>query len=231
MSIWYHLDVTVIAKDKSPVAKFFGLDDDWKDVRTDTFKFSFGGKNAPSLALRKVVQQNPDLIFLVKQEVECDTVEWFVTRWDTISDQQQFFWIQSFGEVTKKISKKLLEEYNQDSPTLVSKHLEGQKGFENFRWEMFFNDFDKAADRLKHAEDYKEMVNPWKHFNIKNYLIEYECDYGHPDDGPFWHKEWQGPHPLGKIESIKADIAERLKDGRMKEGGIRNISVREVEPR
>jgi hypothetical protein len=230
MSIWYQCKVHAISKGRAAVAKFFGLNDSHEDVRTDMFEFSFGGKNAPSLTLRKIVQQNPDLIFLVEQHIECDTVEWFLTRFSTEKNEQQFFWIQDFGSVTNKISKKLLEEYDAYSHELTMKHLEGLKGFEDFRWTMFLNDFDKIADRLNRAEEYKEMVNPWVHFNIKNYMIEYECNYGHGDE-PHFLKEWQGPHPMAKIESIKEDIAKRIKEGRLAEGDIKNINVREVEPK
>lgn len=227
MSIWYQLEVTALAKSKSPVAKFFGLDDDYKDVRTDRFQFSFGGKNAPSLTLKKIVEKNPDLIFLVKQEVEVDTVEWFVTRWDSVKNEQQFFWIQDFGSVTNKVSKKVLEQYHKEFGETTIKHLNGQKGFEDFRWEYFFGNFDQTAEMLNHAEEYREMVNPWAYFNIKTYVVEYECNYGDKDD-PSWHKEWQGPHPAGKIESIKEKIASYVKEGRAE---IRNINVKEVEPK
>lgn len=230
MSIWYQVKVHAIARDKSAVAKFFGLDDDYKDVRTDMFEFSFGGKNAPSLTLRKIVERNPGLIFLAEQHVECDTVEWFLTRWDVDTNQQQFFWIQDFGEVTNKISKKVLEEYEKKNPELTVKHLAGKKGFEDFRWTMFFNDFDKMVEMLNHAEEYKEMVNPWSHFGVKNYLLEYECNYG-TEGEESWHKEWQGPHPIDTINRIKDDMENRVKEGRMAEGTIKNITVREVKPK
>lgn len=226
MSIWYQLKVHAIAKGRAAVAKFFGLDDDWKDVRTDMFEFSFGGKNAPSLTLKKIVQQNPDLIFLVEQHVECDTVEWFVTKWDSTKNEQQFFWIQDFGNVVNKVSKKLLEEYDAYSHELTMKHLEGRKGFENFRWTQFLNDFDELADRLNRAEEYQEMVNPWAHFGVKTYLAEYECDYGCKEDGPFWHKEHQGPMSKGALDALQDRFAKMIA-----EGTLRNLTVREVEPR
>jgi hypothetical protein len=91
MSIWYQHEVHAIAKDRAAVAKFFKLDDSNQDVRTDMFEFSYGGKNAPSLMLRKIVQENPDIIFLVKESIECDTVEWFVTRFSVEKNEQQFF--------------------------------------------------------------------------------------------------------------------------------------------
>lgn len=230
MSIWYQLKVHAIAKDKSAVAKFFGLSDSWEDVRTDMFEFSFGGKNAPSLSFKKIVQQNPDLIFLVEQCVECDTVGWFLTKFDVNINQQQFFWIQDFGPVTNKISKKILEEYEKENSELLAKHLAGQKGFEDFRWTMFFRNFDKTAEMLSHAEEYEEMVNPWRYRNVKTYLIEYECNYG-CDSEEFWHKEWRGPYPIAKIDSIKDDFNKRIKEGKLREKDIRNINVREVEPK
>lgn len=225
MSIWYQLEVTAIAKDKSAVAKFFGLDNDYKDVRTDRFQFSFGGKNGPSLRLAKLVEQNPDLIFLVKQEIECDTVEWLITRWNINSNQQQFLLIQDFGPVSNKISKKVLEEYHKEFGETTIKHLNGERGFEDFRWESFFGDFDQSAEMLNHAEDYKEMINPWEHFNVKTYMLEYECNYGSKDE-PRFIKERQGPHSMGKIESIKEKFARYGE-----EGNIKNISVREIMPK
>jgi hypothetical protein len=230
MSIWYQHNVHAIAKDKAAVAKFFNLENSFEDVRTDMFEFSYGGKNAPSLTLRKIVKENPDIIFLVQEEVECDTVGWFITRFNEKINQQQFLWVQSFGAVTNKLSKKILEDYNKKYPTLVSKHLDCRKGYENFRWEIFFSDFSNNSYILDHIEDYKEMVNPWKEFNVKTYVIEHECNYG-DETNESWIKEWQGPHPIGKIESIKNDINDRIKDGRMKENCIRNINIREVEPR
>lgn len=215
MSIWYQLEVEAIARDGVAVAKFFGLNNSHEEVRTDMFKFSFGGKNAPSLSLKKIVQQNPDLIFLVEQSIECDTVEWFVTRFDVQSNQQQFFWIQDFGHVVNKVSKKLLEEYEKDMPGLAVKHLNGQEGYEEFRWSFLFNDFDKAADRLNRAEEYKEMVNPWKQYNIKMYIVEFEA---------FGSKSWEGPYTLAKAERTKERLSKCAMD-------CTNLSIREVEPK
>lgn len=230
MSIWYQCKVKAIAADKTAVAKFFGLNDSFEDVRTDTFEFSFGGKNAPSLTLRKIVEQNPDLIFLAEQSIECDTVEQFVTRFDKIKNEQQFFWIQDFGSVTNKVSKKLLEEYDKEHPTLVLKHLNAEKGYENFRWEMLFWDFNKAADRLNRAKEYEEMVNPWKHFNVKTYIIEYEYNHGSKDE-PSFHPDHQGPAPMGEINAIQEKFARYVKEGKLDEGDVRNVKIREVESR
>ena len=158
MSVWYQIDVTALAADKTAIAKFFGLNDSWEEVRTHSFEFSFSGKNAPSLSLRKIVQQNPDLVFLIKQSIEIDTEQWFITKFDAIANEHRFILIQDFGFVENKINKKILEAYTNEYPTLPPKHLENQKGFEGFRWRMFFNDFDMATLMLNQADQYQEMV-------------------------------------------------------------------------
>lgn len=157
MSVWYQLHVTAMAANKTAVAKFFNLEDSWEEVRTEHFDFSFGGKNAPSLALRKIMEQNPDLIFLIRQNVECDTCQWFLMRYDVISGKQQNIFVQDSGEYNNEINKKILEEYTKAYPSLPAKHFANQKGYEGFRWEMFF-DFNNAAAMLNRAEEYKEML-------------------------------------------------------------------------
>jgi hypothetical protein len=210
MSIWYQLNVTAMSANGAAVAKFFNLDNSMSDVRTDTFEFSFGGKNAPSLTLRKIMEQNPDLIFLINQNIECDTRQWFLMRFDPATAEQQMIRIQDFGAAENKLNKKILEEYTKELPTLPVKHLEGQKGFEDFRWTMFFN-FEKADAMLKHSQDYKEMVNPFEHFKIKTYVLEYEF-YG--------SKEWDGPMPITRLNERKKKLASIPE--------ITNIIVREA---
>lgn len=210
MSIWYQLNVTAMAANKTAVAKFFNLDDSWEDVRTDTFEFSFGGKNAPSITIRKLMEQNPDLIFLINQNIECDTRQWFLMRFDQTTAEQQVIRIQDFGSFENKISKKILEEYTKEFPNLPVKHLEGQKGFEDFRWTMFFN-FEKAADFLKHSQDYKEMVNPYEFLKVKTYVLEYKyCG----------SKEWEGPYPIAQLNERKNKLSSAPE--------VSNIIVREA---
>lgn len=220
MSIWYQHKIKAFAKDRAAVAKFFKLDDSIHDVRTDMFEFSYGGKNAPSLTLKKIVQENPDIIFFGQENVEVDTVGFFVTRWDVVSNQQQFFWIQDFGSVSNKVSKKLLEEYEQESPGLALKHLNGQEGYEKFRWENLFFDFDKAADKLNRAEEYREMVNPWEHYNVPMYVMEFEMTFGGD-----YHKERQGPMSLGDAEKAKSRLMKYNADY------VKNIIIKQAEPK
>jgi hypothetical protein len=213
MSIWYQLHVTAIAENKTAVAKFFNLDPE-TDVRTDSFEFSFGQKNGPGMRLGKIVEQNPDIIFLVKQSVECDTVQYWIERFDAAADQHQFILIQDFGDVENKVNKKIVDKYERKLPGLAIKHLNDQKGYEGFRWSQYFNDFNKAATMLKQAEDYMEMVNPYKYFDIKTYVIKFEYA---------GIETCQGPFAMEKIHSIQ--------DRFSKMSEITNITIKEVTPR
>lgn len=231
MSIWYQYKVNVLAVDKAATARFFNLDPE-NDVRGygDSFEFSFGGKNGPPIRLGKIVEQNPEMIFLVEESVEVDTVSVWLERFDKIPNEHQRIFLYTTGMATTKINKGILDLYTQEFPTLPAKHFNGERGFEEVRWSMFFNDFGKAATLLRRHKEFEELVNPYKYLGIKTYLIEYECNYGSKEE-PSFHKEWQGPAPMGEINAIQEKIARRIKEGNLAEGDIRNINVREVEPR
>ena len=174
MSVWYQLNITALAANETAVAKFFGLDASREDVRTDSFEFSFGGKNGPSLHLAKIMEQNPDLIFLVKESIEGDTVQWFLMRFDKNSGTQQSIYIQDSGSYTNQINKRILEAYTQKYPILPAKHFAYEKGYEGFRWTMFFNDFDMAALMLNQADQYQEMISI-----ITDDDFGDDCDFSH----------------------------------------------------
>lgn len=156
MSIWYHYDVEVMGKRES-IAKFLNLQ--LEDVRIEHLKFSFGQKNGPGLRLGELVVQNPDLIFLVKESVEVDSVAWWIERFDKDSGKIRRIHLEDSGEYVVEINKKVLDAYTKEYPTLPAKHLAREKGFEDFRWSMFF-DFETAAVMLNQSEEYKEMVSP-----------------------------------------------------------------------
>jgi hypothetical protein len=231
MSIWYQYEIDVLAVDRGATAKFFNLDPE-KDVTAyaDHFKLSFGGKNMGSMRLGKIVEQNPDMIFLVEESVEVDTVSVWLQRFDKIPNEHQRIFLYTTGMVNTKINKEILDLYAKEYPTLPVKHLTGEEGYDDFRWSMFFNDFGKCATLLRRHKEFEEMVNPYKYLNIPTYIIEYECNYGSENE-PSFHKEWQGPLPMPKIEAIREKFANYVKKGRLKEGDIRNLNVREVEPR
>lgn len=214
MSIWYQCNVTAFAANKTAVAKFFNLDDSYDDVRTDSFQFSFDGKNGSSLRLAKIIEKNPDLIFLVNTNIEYDTEQYSILRFDELLKETQYIRIQDFGSAENKVNKKILEAYEKELPGLPLKHLNGQAGYEGFRWKMFLNDFNKAAVMLRQYSDYKEMVNPYTHYGVKMYIVEGEYE---------GQKNWEGPFTLGK--------AERVKEKRSKQEGVTNMNIKEVEPR
>lgn len=164
MSIWYQLEVTAIAADKTAVAKFFNLKDSWEEVRTDMFEFSFGGKNAPGLTFHKIMKQNPDLIFLVEQQIECDTVQWFLMRHDVLSSQDQVIFIQDAGEDNNEVNKKVWEDFKTKHSTLPADHWFFKKGNDKTRWQMYFGDFTASATMLSNAAQYKEMLP--HHFEV-----------------------------------------------------------------
>lgn len=219
MSVWYHYDVHTIAVDRAATARFFNLDPE-KDVNAyaDSFDFSFWGKNMPSLRLGKIIEQNPEMIFLVKERVE-DSVSWWIDRNDLVADQHQHIFLYTSGQVTTQINKKILEEYTKEYPTLPVKHVNGEKGFEEFRWSMFLSDFGKVATMLRRQEEYKEMVNPYKHLGIPVYLVLYD-----------WagREEWHGPYPLEEAKRREARALEMAKDPLNE---VYNVRLKEVESR
>lgn len=160
MSVWYQLNVTAIAADKTAVAKFFNLKDSWEEVRTDAFEFSFGGKNAPGLTFRNITKQNPDLIFLVEQQVECDTVQWFLMRYDVASGKDQVIFVQDSGEYNNEVNKKIWEDFTKAHADLPADHWYFKKDRKNdkHRWRQVFGDFDKSALMLSQADQYQEML-------------------------------------------------------------------------
>jgi hypothetical protein len=214
MSIWYQYKIDVLAVDKAATAKFFNLDPkDDVSAYADHFEFSFGGKNMPSMRLGKIVEQNPDLIFLVQESVEVDTVSYWIQRFDKIPNEHQRIFLYTTGMANTKINKGILDLYTKEYPTLPTKHFSSEKGYEEVRWSMFFNDFGQAATLLRRHKEFEEMVNPYKYLNIKTYIVEFEA---------FGSKGWEGPFPLGKAERVKERLANNAMD-------ITNLSLREVE--
>lgn len=179
MSIWYQYNVTCYARDRVAVAKFFNLQPTPDEVRTDMFEFSFGGKNAPGLKLGKLITENPGLIFLIKQSVEVDSINWWVCRFDmdhaTIPEEGIYQSISLYSangyQGAIEVNKKILEEYAQKYPTLAAKHIPRLEGF---RWDMFFNDFDSTSAKLKKYKEYGEMTSSSSFEDI-----EFENDYSH----------------------------------------------------
>jgi len=102
--------------------------------------------------LGKLIANNPDLVFLVKNSVEGGTyisLERFNERLLIEVSQYRMY---------TKINKELLDEYTQKFPTLVEKHLRWEKGFQGFRWGYFLNSYEKISKLLDNANDYRDLI-------------------------------------------------------------------------
>lgn len=159
MSMWIQYDVTAFG-DCRAIGKFFKLDPENDIHYIDRFGFSFGQKNVPGMRFGKLVEQNPNLVFLVRQTTDYETT-WLLERFDTASNKTQQILVEQDGHYTEgypsSINKRILIEYTEEFPTLPAKHLARQKGFEEFRWKMFF-DYGKISFMLSQADKYEEMA-------------------------------------------------------------------------
>lgn len=157
MSVWYSITIEAMG-DRSAIAKLMNLPKE--DVVTDNVTLSFGGKNGPGLGVMTLVENNPDLIFLVQCNIECETVQYWITRFDLVSNKHQFIMVQDIGPWNNEINKKILEQYTQKYPSLPEKHFANMEpeNFDPFRWKLFFNDFNRMAEMLHNEEQYKEML-------------------------------------------------------------------------
>lgn len=108
MSVWHWFEMTALAKDKASTAKFFNFDEPTQDVTGygDSFKISFGGNYGPSLNMRKIIRSNPDLIFLIKETIECDTTMWFLSKYDVVTAAFKNIRIQDTGSFETAFNKK-----------------------------------------------------------------------------------------------------------------------------
>jgi len=172
MSIWYQHTVTCLAPNSEAIAKFLNLSSQ-EDVRSDRFTFSFGAKNGPGLRLSKVVEQNPDLIFLVKENIEIETVNWWIDRFDKETNTYQHIFLYTTGAVMTEVNKKILQEYKIAFPGLAEKHIAKEEGYLGFRWDMFFN-YPSAADKLSRFYTYSEMLDIEYHLE--------DCDLSFDND-------------------------------------------------
>lgn len=160
MSIWVQYDVTAYG-DQKAIGRFFHLDPNEDIHCIDNFSFSFGQRNIPGLRFAKLVEQNPDLIFLVKENIEFDE-QIFLQRFDIVSKTHQIINIQERTDAVKDniVNKKLLDEFTLLYPDLVRKHIMKISGFEEYRWSMVLRSFTNMATILSNADQYQEMVSP-----------------------------------------------------------------------
>jgi len=152
MSIWYHFNVEAYGN-REAIGKFFNLDPEEDIHYIDRFSFSFGQKNVPGMRLGKLIVNNPDLVFLVKNSVEDSTyisLERFNERLTIEISQRGVF---------TEVNKKLLEMYKKEFPTLIEKHLKLERGFKGFRWSYLIGSHEKISELLNNANDYRDMTS------------------------------------------------------------------------
>lgn len=174
MSIWFQYNVTAYG-DQASIGRFFHLDPSDDIHCIDNFSFSFGQKNIPGLRFDKLVEQNPDLIFLVDICVEFDE-QIFLQRFDIVSQTHQIINIQERTDAVKSnfVNKKLLDEFTALYPDLVRKHIMQTNGFEEYRWNVALRSFSNMVTILSKADQYEEMVSPMEAsgFEFDNSILE-----------------------------------------------------------
>lgn len=176
MSIWYQYDIEVLAKDEQAISKFWGV-----DARASAhFNFSFGAKNGPALDLGQLICNNPDLIFLIKEGVECSTY-WSLVRWDSDNNKVLEIPLSSvvvdmYPEPVFEINVKMIEDYKKKFPESIDNEIAKKYGF---NWSAFFSSFEIAADKLNRADEYsdfRELVS------MDDEGLDYQNDYSHFED-------------------------------------------------
>lgn len=153
MSIWVQYNVTALGSRKA-IGKFFNLDPEQDIHHIDQFEFSFGQKNIPGLRLDKLIEQNSDLVYLIEEEIECDST-FFLQRFDILSGKMQFVLINQSNSEFKfiKYNKRIMEEYEKQFPNLMEQHKNGRP----YEWRWFFNDYEKIVKILNAADQYKDF--------------------------------------------------------------------------
>jgi hypothetical protein len=149
MSTWYDYKITGYGS-PNEIGKFFNIDP--SDVNyLDSFTFSFGQKNGPGLRLEKVIKQNPGLVFLVVQSVECNPPTLWIEKYDPYSNEFQRILVESSdGE----LNKRLAQEYEKKFPYLLKQIRKGE-----YNWDMFCSN-SPIREYLRYADSFQEMIVP-----------------------------------------------------------------------
>lgn len=159
MSIWYQY--TLIAKgSQEAIAKFFNHRPE--DIRSDSFEISFGCKNGPGLNINKIVKQNSELIFLIKEEDDYGS-SIYLDKFDTTKDKCLSVHLSrvDYGIEWVSYNSEMLDYYKKAFPEKNDK----------INWENFF--FNKDINFLV------SMLESLK-ITRANKIIDPKED--HPDD-------------------------------------------------
>ncbi len=149
MSTWYDYHITATG-DKCAIAKFFNIKPEEVNF-IDDFEFSFSAKNGAVPNLDKIAEKNPDLIFVVRQNIECDTEKWYLKRFDAATSEHKRVLVECCsGYGNKEVNKLILDKYLEKNP----RHKQGDP----INWKYFLSDFALSAEILEHIEKYEKMV-------------------------------------------------------------------------
>ena len=157
MSVWYKINALIIGANED-IAKFLNIPKE--SVNVGFFEFSYGNKNTSGIQEEKLLKQNPNLIFLFKLFVEISAPRIWISRFDKSSNIIQTIDLENpdYSEINKRV----LEEYTKEFPTLPEKHFLNIKGYEEFRWSMFLNDYTKVSAMLNDYLNYQKMITIFK---------------------------------------------------------------------
>lgn len=174
MSIWYQFDVVAFG-DRKAIGKFFNLNPEEDINYIDRFGFSFGQKNVPGLRFGKLMEQNPGLIFLVKQSTDYNCM--YSLNWVPSATQpMKYLFLQehTFG-VGNAFSKELLKLYESKYPYLLKQHSGGRP----YDWESFIGSFENAEKLLANSDLYKTRVTALSQEDFESDLAgnDYLGDY------------------------------------------------------
>jgi len=167
MSMWVGHDITAYG-DRQAIGKFFNLAPE--DIHyIDHFDFSFGQKSVPGLRLGKLIEQNSDLIFLLKQSTDYDTI-WSIERFNKELCKHEYvtIMINHYEANSIKFNKLILDSYNEKFPWLIAKHklLKVQ-----YDWTHYFN-IEIITEVINNVSKYSEMID-----------VQHYIDTDNADDG------------------------------------------------
>jgi len=138
MSVWHDYTIKIIGRQNS-LAKFFKQP--VEDIRIEDFEISFGQKNGPPINLNKLIEDNSDLIFLVKETVECHTTTWWLEKGD------KHLFIMRYDYDNVEVNKHLFHEYEEKFQENIF-----------YNWEDVFNDYNAVSKLLDKADEYRQTL-------------------------------------------------------------------------
>jgi hypothetical protein len=150
MSTWYDYHITATGS-KESIAKFFNIEPE-KVNHIDDFEFSFSAKNGAVPNLDEIEKKNPGLIFITQQNIESDTENWYLSKFDEKTQEHKYVAVEHCtGYDNQEFNKRILEKYMEEHP----KYKHG----DNIGWNYFLSNFELSSEILDHAHEYEQMIS------------------------------------------------------------------------